>query len=445
MSSLQPAGGQKPRQRVFFGWWVVLAGFLNDLAGTVAGPHVASFFMADMTKALAISRAVYSFAFSIRTFTDGFTGPVVGHLLDRYGPRMLVVVGALFSGFVIMALGAVREFWQLALVLAVLGITASAGMGRFIGTVTAARWFVRRRGRAIALVTMGFSTGVTLFSPLTQVLIGVLEWRLAWVVLGAMVWVLVIPTSLAFMRKSPESMGLHPDGDEAQQGGQGPAQKATRRRQEETPWTLAMATRTRSFWLLGLGLLLAEGAVSGVTLHQVPAMLDAGFSRADAASVLFIFGISSFFSKLSAGFLAERFRVQRLLIVAFLGTGASLLLLMDPRSLALLFVYGVFAGLMRGAFHTFVSVIWAEYFGRAFLGSIQGAYHPFDVVSRAAMPVVVGLLFSPTYKYRLAFSVVMAIDLLSAVVLFFAPPPRHRTAPPQPAGVAAGTAAERHP
>ena len=394
------------------------------MTSTVTGPPVFGFFMIPMTQAMGIGRGTFTLAFSIRAITAGLSGPIIGPLVDRHGPRTLMFLGSLLSGLVVMGLGGVQAFWQFAFAFAVLGFTVTAGMGRIVSLVTVARWFVRKRGRALAFATSGFSVGVAVFAPLSQGLITIVGWRLSWVILGACIWLVMIPASLAFMRKSPEAMGLKPDGDAPKQSHLSSVPEADSP-SGDVSWTFGMAVRTRSLWLLQVSFVLTAAAIPAVTIHQVPAILDKGFGVVVAAAAVFIFGITGIVSKIIFGFLVERISIQFVTIGCLLGSGASLFLLVIANSIPMIYAYSFTYGLLRGAIPTLESIIWADYFGRDFLGTIRGVLQPFTVIAGASGPLLAGLLFDLTLSYTAALTTFIAMYLISASVLVFAPPPSH--------------------
>jgi sugar phosphate permease len=407
----------------------------------VNSPHIAGFFLIPMSEALGIGRGTFSLVYSIRTFTEGVAGPVVGRLLDRYGPRMLMVGGAVIAGLALMALGVVQNFWQFAVVLGIFGLASAACMGRLVAGVTVSRWFVRKRGRAIALITTGMSLGIAIFSPLSQGFIDLVGWRWTWTILGACVWVLIIPVSLAFMRKSPEVMGLRPDGDPVDDNNSGSGQGIHSGDREEIAWTLLMARRTRTFWFLTASMVLGTGATTAVSFHQVPAILDKGFSPAAAASAMVVFGLLGIASKIIIGFLAERLSIQLLVVSTTIGSAISVIILMNANSVGMVFSYAVLAGFMRPATHPLSTMVWADYFGRKSLGSIQGMIQPFLLLARAGGPLLGGLLFDWTGRYIVAFWVIIGLHLLAALAMVFAPPPK----PPVGAGQQVGAAVDGLP
>ena len=414
------SGADKRRRRwPFFGWWIVLTGGLADVATSVSGPHVFGFFVIPMTTSLGMGRGLISAAYAVRIATEGGAAFAVGRLLDRYGPRMLMVLGGFLAGLLLMTTRLVQNFWQFALVCALFGLPAAACMGRIVPGVTVAKWFIKKRGRAIGLITTGMSLGIAIFSPISQALIESVGWRWTWVFLGGIMWFLLIPASLVFMRKTPESMGLKSDGDTGNEDNSRPGLKPA----VESSWTLEQARRTSTFWFLSVAMVVGTGATSAISFHQVPAMLDNGFTARDAAGAMIVFGLVGILSKVVTGFLAERFSVQILVIVATLGSAASVVILMNANSLTMVYAYAFLAGLNRPATHPLSLIVWADYFGRGHQGTIQGTVYPFLLIARTGAPLIGGLLFDLSGNYQTAFLVVIGMHVLGALAMVFAPPP----------------------
>ena len=184
-----------------------------------------------------------------------------------------------------------------------------------------------------------------------------------------------------------------------------------------------MARRTSTFWFLSLAMVVGSGATSAISFHQVPAMLDNGFTARDAAGAMIVFGLVGILSKVVTGFLAERFSIQILIIVATLGSAVSVVLLMNANSLTMVYAYAFLAGLNRPATHPLSLIVWADYFGRGSQGTIQGTVYPFLLIARTGAPLIGGLLFDLSGNYQTAFLVVIGMHVLGALAMVFASPP----------------------
>ena len=166
-------------------------------------------------------------------------------------------------------------------------------------------------------------------------------------------------------------------------------------------------------------------AVPAVTFHQAPAILDKGFGAPIAATAVLVFGLSATASKLIFGFLVERISVQYLFIVCLAGSGGALYTLVIADTLPLVLIYAFSYGALRGAFPTLEAVVWADYFGRTYLGTIRGTFQPLILIARAGGPLLAGVLFDLTGSYDIALKTCIVMLIFGAFAMIFAPAPTH--------------------
>ena len=150
---------------------------------------------------------------------------------------------------------------------------------RRISTVPVTKWFVRKRGKALAVMSLGNPIGGLIFIPLTQIFIDDFGWRLAWIYLAIIGTSLILPLAIVLVRREPEDMGLLPDGGpprlSARQAEAG--QPATVSRRDEYSWTRAQAMRSPAFWRLVLVFSFVHMATNSVGVHRIPSFMDRGF------------------------------------------------------------------------------------------------------------------------------------------------------------------------
>ena len=208
--------GGKPLQSgvsFFYGWHIVAVGFLSHLASTFSLSSTLSVFVKPLTEDLAVSRGFFSLLRTGEILISGVFAPFVGPLVDRYGARWPMTIGAMVMGIGFIFLSRIKEFWQFALVRWSLVTPGESLMGYMVVNVAISRWFIQKRGRAIALSSMGTGmakVGMPMFAASLFVWLG---WRQTWAIFGILTLALVVGPAVIFMRRSPQEMGLQPDID----------------------------------------------------------------------------------------------------------------------------------------------------------------------------------------------------------------------------------------
>jgi cyanate permease len=253
-------------------------------------------------------------------------------------------------------------------------------------------------------------------------------WRQTWVVFGCVILLLVVGPSLLFVRRTPEEMGLLPDGaptpmprPDLQPGRKSPAAKLPSR--EEIVWTRAEALRTSAFWLLVITFGIASVGVTGLNLHVYPYVTDSGYSPVVAASVMSVIASMQLASPLAWGLVAERIDVRIAATLRFVIQGMGLgLAILSPNILSLysgFFLYGI--GL--GGNMVLPEIMWANYFGRRSLGKVRGLGLLMSQTLAAAGPPFFGFLFDLTGGYGLSFAIFGGALIISAFLSLLLRPP----------------------
>ena len=263
-----------------YGWGVVGGAFISHFLSY--GTLVVAFgiFFPFMASSLGWGRGLLASAVVLGRGTSAVAGPLLGHQVDKHGPRPFVFLGgiALAAGTGLLAL--VHSPWQLFLAYGLVMGLGAVALGDMTADSTVSKWFVRRRGRAMAFCTMGMSAaGVALPIPLAF-LITQLGWRETWVVVGLSIAILA---SLAapFMRRRPEDYGMVPDGKAEYRGSPTGISKL-----DEVSLTAQEALHTPAFWLLVVSTNLASLAIFGINLHLFSYITDKGISVGVAAGAI---------------------------------------------------------------------------------------------------------------------------------------------------------------
>jgi MFS family permease len=415
--------------KFFYGWIIVAIGFLAHIASAFSISSTLSVFLKPLSSDLGISRGTFSLIRSGEIIISSAAAPVVGSLLDRHGGKWLMAAGGVISGAGFILLGQARDFWQFLLFRWLFVSPGDALMGQMVVNVSISRWFVRMRGRALALAGMGHGlakVGMPLFAASLIVSLG---WRATWAIFGLLTLFLVVGPAF-LMRRRPEDMGLVPDGStgarvEDTKAGEKTASLRNRASSlADVPWSRGEALRTPAFWLIVTTFGVASVGVTGLNLHVFAFVSDQGHAPMVAAFVMSIIAFMQFSTPMVWGVLAERMEIGRLIMAKFLIQAAGLLwALSDPGIISL---YGGFFlyGIGMGGTSILSEMIWANYFGRISLGKIRGMGSLLTHIFGAGGPPFFGLLFDATQSYQLSFRIFIAMLFASALLSLLLRPPK---------------------
>ncbi len=413
--------------RVFYGWSIVGIAFSASMITAGISGYGLSFFLIPMSDELNVSRAEFSTITLFRLASLPVI-PLLGLLVDKkHGPRLLLTFGSVLAGLTLIATSRVETLWQFFIVFGVIFSIAVFTMGgQLVGPAVLAKWFVKRRGRVMAISAIGISGGGLVVAPIAGWLVSELGWRTAWAVLGLVMIVTIAPISALFMRRQPEDIGLRPDGlkvESAGNNGTGSPDQ-TDRVDDEYPWTVRQAIRTRALWIL-LGVQsLAMVALMPVLFHQVAYVQDKGFTLATATGVATTLAGFAIVGKLVYGYLVERIAVRWVLAMSLIPAGMSLFLLVGAGGTTMLYTYAVAHGLTMGGFPPLMNVAFAEHFGRKHLGAIRGVVTPVGNVLAAVSPVIAGWMWVRTGSYDTPFTILGFAWLAAGVLALSAAAPK---------------------
>jgi len=420
--------------RFFYGWIIVAVGFLAHIASAFSISSTLSVFLKPLSSDLGISRGVFSLIRSGEILIIAAAAPAVGTLLDRFGGRWLIAAGGLISGLGFIVLGQARDFWQFMLVRWLLISPGDSLMGSLVVNVSISKWFIRKRGRALALAAMGHGLAKVCMPVAAASLILYAGWRGAWVVFGLVTLLLVVGPALIFMRRRPEDMGLFPDGGTASphenrsRGNKTVSTASAPSAASDLLWSRREALGTSAFWLIVITFGVSHVGVTGLNLHVFSYVSDQGHPTMVAALVMSIIATMQFSTPMVWGVLAERMNIARLIMAKFLVQAVGILWALSDPGLVSLYSGFFLYGIGMGGTAILAEMIWANYFGRVSLGKIRGMGSLFTSGFSAAGPPFFGLLFDHTQSYRVSFSIFIGMLFASAVLSFFLRPPKHLSA-----------------
>ncbi|MBI4308066.1 MAG: MFS transporter [Chloroflexi bacterium] len=407
------------RGHYFPGWNIVALASMGMLFNVGIGTYAFSLFFVPMAQDLGWSRTAISAAIALRVLFHSLAGPIAGPLVDRPGgAKWVMVVGTILGGAGIVSLNWVHTIPQFYIAYGVLWGIASAAIGEIVTFSIVAKWFVRRRGRAMSLATLGISFGGIAMAPLTQTLLSTIGWRMGWVILGVLTWLVMIPLTIAVMKRAPEDVGLQPDGDPLG------APISSSAAPQEQSWTPREALRTPALWLIIVNINLGYLGLAALLTHLVPYMRDKGLDPSDAAWILWGYAVFAFIAKPMWGVIVERVHVRWCIAVSYAVVGVGYLVVVALQSFVPLFAWAVVHSLAQGGFLLLVTMAWATYYGRAFLGTIQGVIAPFTLSASGIGPLLAGYIYDASKSYDAAFIIFALMSFLGALAMLLALPPR---------------------
>lgn len=419
--------------RIFFGWWTVLAaGIMAGLEYGICSYGFSTYFK-PLKEEFGWTRAQISTGYALGRAEGGVEGLFGGYFIDKYGPRLVCIIGTAIAGVGLILMYFINSFWQF---LVVWGVTAAMGtsIGGFESLEAAiTKWFVRKRGLAIGLERCLFASLAAAVVPFMAFLIFGFGWRKAFLIAGSVTLAIGIPLVWFCVRpRRPEYYGLMPDGAKAggiKEEAEAVIEAGVEYAGEvgEVEFTLRQLLRTRVFWLLTSSWVFYGLAWSIVQLHQVPYLTGMGIDPIAAAQVL---GLTVFVSapgRLLGGILADRFSTKRLkylLIIPSFFQILALLIFMRATSLGMVYLFAILFGFMMGVRYSLSPLIRARFFGRKAFATTQGVTGAINLPASVFFPIYVGWMYDITGSYAAVLIQGLALLIIGTIMLFFLDPPK---------------------
>ncbi|MDE2836281.1 MAG: MFS transporter [Chloroflexota bacterium] len=404
--------------RAYYGWAIVFTSFFISIAQVPMYGPVFSVFMKPIEDELGWSRFTITVAFTVGSLGGALLASAVGPIVDRYGARGVMSVTGLLVTAGLLGISAMSEPWHFWVAYGAARTVSVAGVG--LGTsVAIANWFIRMRGRAIAMRAAGQRAGQAVMPLIILPVLLTAGWRESFVVLGIVAALFITVPSLLFIRRRPEDFGLRPDGDSAPSADTPRARGST-----EYSWTLREVRTTRTLWLLTVGMAAGLAAQIAINVHAVANFEDKGIAQGLAVTVASIFTGVAAVSMLGWGMLVERIHVRYVSMAAmalfFLAMGV--LLVAETYAMAVLFAF--LFGLGTGGWTVAQMIMIPNYFGRLHAGSIKGFISPVEGLLGISGPLVAARVHDATDSYDAAFVAAAATFALGCAAFYLAKPLR---------------------
>ena len=381
--------------------YVVAAAFCSLLAIVGFALYGLPFFYDFFIEEFGWSRTVVTSGNALgKLLVAPLFGFIAGWIIDRYGPRRMMMAGALMAGSALIGLSMMNSLsmFYLFYVLNALGYVFG---GPLPCQVLISRWFTKHRGKAMGIAYLGIGTGGALVPLIAAGLERNIGWHLALTSLGILIIIIAFP--LAFFIKEPKNT---------------PAETA---KKTEPAVPMSNILRNPNFYLLAFGSMCSIGAVGGVNQHLKLYLRDLSFTQAQAAHVLSLVLLSSLAGRVLMGMLADIMRRKYVMILIYLIVGCSIPLLLMPDFPGRIYVFAVIFGIGLGGDYMIIPLMAGDLFGIRILGRVMGIILVADGIAESLMPMLIGRLYDVAGNYTFGFSLLIGIALIGALIVSFLP------------------------
>jgi len=400
----------KINEKFFYGWTIVGIGSLGIFTSGAGQSHTFSPFIPVISKDLQISSTSITTAYMIATLFAAFLLPQIGKLVDKFGPRIVLIYTVILLGIGCLIFGAASNFLMLAVAF---GFLRFFGQGTLmLGSANIiTQWFDKKRGFALGLMGLGFALSMGIHPPISDFLITNYGWRSAWVIIGLSTWILMLPPLIFLAIDKPEDVNEKPDGIQ---------KKIVNKNTKIFGLSLNQALKEKSFYILSFSFFSISTLVTALHFFQVTILNQYFNLPSREAAALFIPTMITMIIFIPlAGKILDKFETHNVIGIALLVTTASLISISFSSNITFAIIYSIIFGINNAFNLSLFGYIWPRYFGRLHVGSIQGTGQMVLVVgaSIGAMPFALAMDFG--YDLLLTIRLAALYPFLSAFLCFF--------------------------
>ena len=389
----------------YHGWNVLAVAMLFQAVTFGIGIYSFTFWVAPWSAEFAVGRGEVMTVFITLQVAMGAMAPLAGRAVDRLSLRGLIIAGALCLAAGLLLAGRAGALWHLNLVYGTLIVAGLLLAGPLAGQTLAARWFVRRRGTALGVVTVGTSIGGFLLPPLVTWLHGSIGWRAANDWLALFVVLAIVPPVWLLVRNAPGAGLRAVEGADANPAGR------------PSPSTATLdILRQRVFWLTVLGFTPLATAFGGAQQNLGPYASDLGIDAQAAAYLVSVMALVMIGAKVFFGAMADRWDIRALFLLTVVGLAIAFgLMLLELSYFALVLVCALL-GFVAGGFLPLLGALVSQNFDIRAFGQVMGMLGPFTTLA-AVGPWIAGYLRDTTGSYDLAWLTLSALLVPSAAAI----------------------------
>lgn len=387
--------------RFYYGWIVVIASFLMTFM-FFGIQYNFGVFSKPLSDEFGWTRALTSGAFSLYMIVHGFSAILMGTLSDKYDPRITFSVSGFLGGLGMILCSQIVDLWQFYVFF---GLLIGVGTGAAFSppmSITA-KWFVKRRGLALGIVASGIGFGTLVMSPVANYLISAYGWQTAYIIVGFIAWIVLIPAALMIKAGPVENNVLSYAKNRKESGN------------VNNEWDTSEAVKTKSLWLVLFSNLLWVLCLQMVMVHVYSHAIDIGAPSMIAASVLSLIGGCSILGRLVIGGASDRIGTKRAWLFCLVCQVAMMFWLTMSESVWMLYLFAPVFGFTYGGIVPLIPAITGEFFGTKNLGAIIGFMGFGPTIGGALGPFLAGYIFDVTGSYYFAFLLGVAATIMATV------------------------------
>jgi MFS family permease len=388
--------------RVFYGWWIVLAAFLNLFFSVGIIYYGFPVFYPSMVSSLGFTRAQLT-----QGFLAGFVGAglvfglLAGILIDSLGSRQVIRIGIWCVGLPLILMGSMTHLWQY-YALCIAEVIGYVLTGPIPNQVLVSNWFRLKRGRAMGIAYLGLGVGGAI-SPL---------------LINGFILLVLFPVSQWITRSNPNDLYLHPDGLPPSDAATEPALSA------RESMSVGQAMRSRNFWLIVTGCTFTIGAIGAVTQHLILFLTGEGYSLSGASRVASGLLVSSLAGRVIVGYFADRYSRKNVMALFYLALALAIPLLFAAPRHGVVWGFAIVFGFAMGADYMLIPLVTADCFGLPALGKLLAVIITIYSVGQWFAPWLAGKIFDTRHSYDLAWVMMAAAAAAGAALIYAVSPER---------------------
>jgi MFS family permease len=397
ISQLDTIDNRKTRRSQTF---VIITAFFSLLAIVGFALYGLPFFYDFYIKEFGWSRTIVTSGNALgKLLVAPLFGFIAGWIIDRHGPRRMMMAGAIMTGIALIGLSLMDSLsiFYLSYILVALGYIFG---GPLPCQVLISRWFTKNRGKAMGIAYLGIGTGFALVPQIAAGLEKNLGWHLALTILGILIVLIALPLAF-FVKDSPS--------------------KKVEFVKTEPPVSISSILRNPNFYILAFGSMCSIAAVGGMNQHLKLYLRDLDFTQADAANIISLVAVMSLAGRVIMGWLADLFPRKYVMILIYLIVASSIPLLLIPDFPGGIYVFAVVFGLGLGGDYMIIPLMAGDLFGVRVLGRVMGIVLVADGIAESTMPMAVGALRDASTNYLPGFILLIIVALTGALIVSFLP------------------------